>query len=534
MTSHSSEAKFARKASGLVRVATPSSIFAFNIFWTAFGFVLTYVFLWAPISSPGVDMGLGALVTAVFVLPQVLTYALFSIIMPRSGGDYNYVSRGLHPSLGFMVSWSWVIWLSFWAAWGSFALTWYGLAPIVTTWGAITGDKGLVDLGVALGTTQWSAMIAAITLILFTLLVMLGTRLYFSLQKIAFAMMLIGVVVILVVMGTTSSSTFAQNLNQALSASTGSADTYGMVIQQARDAGADLNPPFSMMSLLLLIPLFYTYMPYCMGSTFMAGEIKDVKKSQIYGGPIATIFLGIFSALLAWTYASALGNDFYQAIGQLWWNGTNPLPMQPYLPAFVGIMNPNPIVYLIVSISYLIWGVWFVPQNIMLNSRIMLAWGFDRIMPKKFAEVSEKYHVPIFNILVVFIIAAIFLVIYATTPWVTMVSSIFALSICAAFVGLAAIVFPSRRKRLFEASSVRWSVGGIPALSILGLLTLLGCLFLGYFFLTQDVLLANSIYSLYMIAGIFVSGFLVFFIARAYRKRQGIDVDLAYQEIIPE
>jgi amino acid transporter len=187
-----------------------------------------------------------------------------------------------------------------------------------------------------------------------------------------------------------------------------------------------------------------------------------------------------------------------------------------------------------VSISYLIWGVWFVPQNIMLNSRIMLAWGFDRIMPKKFAEVSEKYHVPIFNILVVFIIAAIFLVIYATTPWVTMVSSIFALSICAALVGLAAIVFPSRRKRLFEASSVRWSVGGIPALSILGLLTFLGCLFLGYFFLTQDVLLANSIYSLYMIAGIFVSGFLVFFIARAYRKRQGIDVDLAYQEIIPE
>lgn len=529
-----SDKAFARKASGLVRVATPFSVFAFNIFWTAFGFVLTYVFLWAPITSPGADMGLGALLTAIFVLPQVLTYALFSIIMPRSGGDYNYVSRGLHPSLGFMVSWSWVIWLSFWAAWGSFALTWYGLAPIVTTWGAITNDSALLELGVALGTTEWSTAIAAITLAVFTALVMLGTKIYFSLQRVAFALTLIGMVLMIAIMGMTSPSTFAANLNSALASFTGTSDTYSAVINQASSAGAELQPGFSLMPLLLLIPLFYTYMPYCMGSTFMAGEIKDVKKSQIYGGPVATIFLGVFSALLAWTYASALGGPFYRSIGFLWWNGQNPLPMQPYLPAFVGIMNPNPIIYLVVSVAYLVWGVWFVPQNIMLNSRTMLAWGFDRIVPAKFANVDEKRHVPIFNILVVFVVALIFLALMATSPWLTLVSSIFALSIIAAIVGLAAIAFPYRRKQLFEASAVKWKLGGIPILSILGLLTFLACLFLGYMYLTQDVLLANSPYSLYMITGIFATGFIFFFIARAYRKRQGIDVDLAYREIIPE
>jgi len=525
---------FARKASGLVRVATPSSVFAFNIFWTAFGFVLTYVFLWAPITSPGVDMGLGALVTALFVLPQVLTYAIFSIIMPRSGGDYNYVSRGLHPSLGFMVSWSWVIWLSFWAAWGSYALTTYGLAPIVTTWGAITGNQGLLNFGIALTTPAWTFGIAAFTLVLFTLLVMLGTKLYFNLQKIAFALTLIGMVVIIGVMATTTPSTFAHNLNTALASFTNSTDTYHSVIQQGQSAGANLNPSFSWLGLFLLIPLYYTYMPYCMGSTFMAGEVKDVKKSQLYGGPVATIFLGIVSALLAWTYASALGSDFYRAIGTLWWNGATPLPMQPYLPAFVGIMNPNPIIYAIASIAYIIWGVWFVPQNIMLNSRTMLAWGFDRIVPKKFAQVDEKRHVPIFNILVIFVISAIFLVFLDTSPWLTLVSSIFALSIIAAFVGLAAIVFPYRRKHLFEASSAKWTIGNVPVLSILGVLTVLCCIFLAYFYLTQDVLLANSPYSLGMIVGIFVSGFIAFWIARAYRKKQGIDVDLAYQEIIPE
>jgi len=370
--------------------------------------------------------------------------------------------------------------------------------------------------------------------VLFTLLVVLGTKLYFNLQKVAFALTLIGMVVIIAVMGTTTPTIFAHNLNTVLGSFTNSTDTYHSVIQQGVSGGANLNPSFSLLGLCLLIPLYYTYMPYCMGSTFMAGEIKDVKKSQLYGGPVATIFLGIVSALLAWTYAGALGSDFYRAIGTLWWNGATPLPMQPYLPAFVGIMNPNPIIYAIASIAYLIWGVWFVPQNIMLNSRTMLAWGFDRIVPKKFAEVDEKRHVPIFNILVIFIISAIFLGLLYTSPWLTLVSSIFALSIIAAFVGLAAILFPYRRKRMFEASSVKWTVGGVPVLSILGVLTVLCCLFLGYFYLTQDVLLANSPYSLGMIVGIFASGFIAFWIARAYRKKQGIDVDLAYQEIIPE
>ncbi len=78
------EKLFVRKASGLVRVATSPRVFMFNIFWTAFGFVLTYVFFWGAIASPGADLSLGALLATIFVLPQVTLYALFAVIMPRS------------------------------------------------------------------------------------------------------------------------------------------------------------------------------------------------------------------------------------------------------------------------------------------------------------------------------------------------------------------------------------------------------------------------------------------------------------------
>jgi amino acid transporter len=35
---------------------------------------------------------------------MALVYAFFSAAIPRSGGDYVYISRTLHPLLGFVAS----------------------------------------------------------------------------------------------------------------------------------------------------------------------------------------------------------------------------------------------------------------------------------------------------------------------------------------------------------------------------------------------------------------------------------------------
>lgn len=534
MEEKSEKELFVRKASGLVRVATSPRVFMFNIFWTAFGFVLTYVFFWGAITSPGADLSLGALLTTIFVLPQVTLYALFSVIMPRSGGDYHYVGRSLHPSLGFMVSFAWVVWLSFWAAWGSYAFTSYGLAPIVSTWGAITHNQAIVDLGYSLQTTQTAWIIAIVVLVASLILSVVGTEMYFKLQNGAFILLLLGLAGFIVLMAINNNSAFITSFNNALNWLTGETNTYQYVLNSAKSLGANLNPEFNWRSLLILVPLFYTYMPYCMGSTFMAGEVKDVKKSQLWGGPVATIFLGLFSALLALLFVRMIGSEFWYAVGHLWWTGEYNLVVPPYFPSFVGVLTNNIIVYVLISIGYLIWGAWFVPQNIMLNSRIMLAWSFDRIAPEKLSWVSEKFRTPALNAVLIFILAQIFLALYCTVPWLTMVSSIFALAIIAAFVGVAGIIFPFRRREIFERSPVAWKIAGIPVLSMIAFLDLLVCLFVGYFYFTEDTLAANAPESLWMIFGVFLIGFILFWIAKLYRKTQGIDVDLAFREVPPE
>jgi len=528
------EKMFVRKASGLVRVATSPRVFMFNIFWTAFGFVLTYVFFWGAITSPGADLWLGALLTTIFVLPQVTLYALFAVIMPRSGGDYHYVGRSLHPSLGFMVSFAWVVWLSFWAAWGAYAFTSYGLAPIVSTWGAITHSEALVNLGLSLQTVEAGWIIAAAVLLVSLILSVVGTEFYFKLQSAAFTILLLAFVGFIALMAINNNAAFITSFNNALNWMTGEPNTYTSVLNSAQSFGVDLNPEFSWHSLMLLIPLFYTYMPYCIGSTFMAGEIKDVKKAQLWGGPIATIFLGVLSAIIAFLFVQTIGYQFWYSVGNLWWLGEYNLSVPPYFPSFVGLLTNNIFVYGLISIGYLIWGVWFVPQNIMLNSRIMLAWAFDRIAPEKMSYVSEKLRTPVINAVLIFILAQIFLALYCTVPWLTMVSSIFALAIIAIFVGIAGIVFPIKRKEIFERSPVAWRISEIPVLSLIALLDLIAGLIVGYYYFTEDTLLANAPESLLMIFGIFLAGFILFWIAKYYRQTQGIDVELAFKEVPPE
>src|SRR5260370_17947899 len=97
---------FVRNATGLVR-----ELNAFDAFNLVFSAVLipvgiTEVMAFTPMFWPHANMLVSFLLATPLVACCRLGYLYFTCIMPRSGGDYVWVSRTLTPFLGFFVNFS--------------------------------------------------------------------------------------------------------------------------------------------------------------------------------------------------------------------------------------------------------------------------------------------------------------------------------------------------------------------------------------------------------------------------------------------
>jgi basic amino acid/polyamine antiporter, APA family len=167
----------------------------------------------------------------------------------------------------------------------------------------------------------------------------------------------------------------------------------------------------------------------------------------------------------------------------------------------------------------------------------MLAAAFDRVMPEKFGSVSERFHVPSFSLMIFTIIALVLGAMYVFIPTVGTftLDLIFAVVVMNFFTMVSATVMPYRRKALFQTSpAAKYSVGGIPLLTIFGALGLLFELFLIISYATIPALGVNSLPSAVFLVVVYAISFSAYFIAKAVRKKQGIDVSNAFRQIPPE
>ncbi len=101
---------YARKSTGLVREGGAWSVLIYNINFVSIGLMTLFAVLLIPAFYPGGNMQLAFLICLIVVLPTSMVFAMFSAAMPRSGGDYVYVSRVLGPSWGMMSNWNQTVW----------------------------------------------------------------------------------------------------------------------------------------------------------------------------------------------------------------------------------------------------------------------------------------------------------------------------------------------------------------------------------------------------------------------------------------
>ena len=80
---------------------------------------------------------------------------------------------------------------------------------------------------------------------------------------------------------------------------------------------------------------------------------------------------------------------------------------------------------------------------------------------------------------------------------------------------------------------MRHKVAGIPVMSIAGAIGALLCLIMFYYAFTVPELGMITVPMEVALVVLFVVGFIIYYAVKAYRKKQGINMDLAYKEVPP-
>jgi len=168
----------------------------------------------------------------------------------------------------------------------------------------------------------------------------------------------------------------------------------------------------------------------------------------------------------------------------------------------------------------------------------MFAMSFDRILPAKVADVDKRFRSPWVATLVTVVLSMMWILLYLYVPaigeyfTVMMVTTTLLLIVSM----VAAILFPYRCKEIYKASPVsKYEVAGVPVVTIAGILGLFFCLLMEYYYVVDPTYgAAGDPIVISLNALLIIGAIIYYFLARWHRKRQGIDIDLAFKEVPPE
>ena len=525
---------FVRRSSGLIREFRPADVFVFNTLGYALGLVLMVVPTFIAALWPEQNVLLVVTIGTALTIFNAAMYGYLAGVMPRSGGDYIYLSRVIHPAAGFTANWGFT-WSQFLGLglYSAFAVN-FGIAIAFATVGNAIGNDTLINWSESVSGDWWVFGIGVGILVLVLLVLSLNTRVVRNLFMIGFIPALIGTFVTLGVLFTTSKQEFIDNFNRFM-AERGDGQTYQGIIDNAASSGMSVGDA-TFWGALLALPLGYWIYIGFTYSAYIGGEVKQASKTQPRMIMATLLFAFLVYLLAFWRYYDIVGQDFTNSVVYL--GDDSGIPVSPVLNFFVGLMTGSTVLNVIMGVSFILWNVLLLFVIAMICTRNLFAWSFDGVAPKELATVSNRTHAPWVAAILITAVSIVLLALYVFTSFFTIVVNyIVIFSIAFWMASFAAILLPYRRPDLFAQASegVKRKILGIPVISLLGVGNLvLFTLILIAAFKTPAFSGPTGNRANLFVVGIYVSGFILYFVARAVRKARGVNLDLLYKEIPPE
>jgi amino acid transporter len=538
----STELAFARKASGLVRGLSMTDAFAV-------GFMNQGL---TPSIWFAITFGLGVFIGGNLVIAALISFALagigFPIVwgvlggsMPRSGGEYIYNSRIVHPIFGIAQSFGdamiWLMWI-------------YVLAPLAV-------DPGLTITFTYLGWTgaaEWLVSSAWITFFLATafnivgfLFVVFGIKVFSLTQKIVMLFGIGGCIVIGLVLTFASRADFVGKWDAAAAAS-GSPPYLDFISRVGEAAGQVMPTTWGWSATLGCMVAMSWLFAYAYSISFIGGEVKRPDRTIIWANVFAIAVPFIFMLWIALVLNKTVGYQFLNASA---WNDQNG-PIEGFNMPF-GTNFIDLAVYTIgtsawytklaaavMGLSYVAFTLWWLALSYLAFPRILFAWGMDRMGPKWFTDVNPRWASPVKNYIVCFVAGEALLVLYYTLLTDQLQNIIVTgFQVTSVFIptAIAALLFPyvRRAKGVWDSSPYnRWMFLGVPVVVWGAVVDLVYLSILLYYFVFNEAAKQFTLAGNILLVTAWVLGVLWYFFWRQRSKRSGVDVSVTYGELPPE
>ena len=526
---------FLRKATGLVRGWSVRDTIIYACLATNFVTLGIYEFTFAGPAFPKGQMITAVIISGVWVSFLVIAYAGLIVTIPRAGGDYVWQTRILGSGIGFVMAatgWWFILWL--WAPIYGNILSVQLFEPLWATLKWTWPGGGAAWFG----TNNGIFVVTLITIVLAGILVSLGMSSYARIQKWCFIGGMIGFAVVVVLLLFNSHASFVSSFNLEAHKLFGVNNAYHATNVAAAKAGYTTSPlgfgPLGASFLLVPAMMFFLLWPNW-GAT-LYGEIRGASDFRrvftgMFTGLWITVILTVIFLLLM---AKTVGWGFYQNLNSLDYNLTPQFGIWPYPFMFAGWLVHNTAFQVILILVLSLWFFGWVGTLFLSSTRVIFAAAFDRVLPDRAAEVSEKRKVPLYSLILMLLpavgLAAVYA--YSTTFRTYTLDATLVIAVTYLFSAIAVVILPWRKPELWRASPAsRIKVFGVQIVPVAGVITigLLGfCL---YEWLSNSLYFVNSRDSLYFMAAMYVLAVVLFIVARVVRRRQGIDLGLINKEI---
>ncbi|HEY4462681.1 MAG TPA: APC family permease [Streptosporangiaceae bacterium] len=524
-------ALFLRKATGLVRGWSVRDAMIYACLSTNVVTLGLYEFSFASAFPQG-QLLTSILISAVWVSFLVIAYAGLVVTIPRAGGDYIWQSRILGSGIGFVMAatgWWFILWL-----WAPI----YGNILSVELFQPLWATLGYPGQAAWFATHNGIFVVCLITIALAGILVSIGMAGYARVQKWCFYGGLAGFAIIVVLLLSFSHGSFVTSfnfeahkifgLNNAYAATTSGAGKLGYTAPAL--GFGPLGPT------MLLVPMMLFYLLWPNWGTTLYGEVRGASDfRRVFTGMFAGLWITVaLSVAFLLLFAKTFGWGFYQDANALSANLKGVLPVWPYPVMLAGWLVHNTAFQVILILLMSLWFFGWVGTLFLSSTRVIFAAAFDRVLPDRAAQVSEKRRVPTASLVLMLLPAVGLSALYSySTTFVTYtLDATLVIAVTYLFSAIAVVILPWRKPDLWRASPAsKLKLFGVPIVPVAGVVTIGLIGYSLYEWLSNSLYAVNKPASLVYMACMYVLAIVIYVTAKVVRNRQGVDLSLINKEI---